>query len=62
MGIVLVLAGGRLVSSLLYDVSARDPVAIGGAVLGFTVVAAVAALLPARRAAGSDPSTALRLE
>jgi putative ABC transport system permease protein len=62
LGIALVLAGGRLVSSLLYGVTPRDPVAIGGAVLGFTVVAVVAALVPARRAAGSDPSTALRLE
>jgi putative ABC transport system permease protein len=62
IGIAVVLAGGRLLSSLLFGVSARDPVAIAGAVLGFTLVAAVGALVPARRAARSDPSAALRLE
>jgi putative ABC transport system permease protein len=62
VGIVAVSAGGRLVSSLLYDVTANDPVAITSAVLGFTLVAVVAALIPARRAAGSDPAAALRLE
>lgn len=62
MGGAVVLAGGRLLSSVLYDVTARDPVAIGGAILGFTLVAVAAALIPARRAARSDPSAALRLE
>ncbi len=62
LGVALVLAGGRLLSSVVYGVSARDPVAIGGAILGFTLVAVTAALVPARRAAQSDPSAALRLE
>jgi ABC-type antimicrobial peptide transport system permease subunit len=62
IGIIAVLAGGRLVSSLLYGVTPSDPVAIIGAVVGFTLVAVMAALIPARRAAGSDPAAALRLE
>jgi putative ABC transport system permease protein len=62
IGIIAVLAGGRLVSSLLYGVTPNDPVAIIGAVLGFTLVAVTAALIPARRAAESDPAAALRLE
>jgi putative ABC transport system permease protein len=62
IGVVAVLAGGRLLSSVLYGVTARDPVAIVGAVLGFTLVATAAALIPARRAAESDPAAALRLE
>nr|MBA2459040.1 FtsX-like permease family protein [Gemmatimonadales bacterium] len=62
VGTAIVLAGGELLSSLLFEVTARDPVAIVGAVLGFTFVALVAMLLPARRAAASDPSAALRLE
>jgi putative ABC transport system permease protein len=62
IGIVAVLTGGRLLTSVLYGVTARDPVAIVGAVLGFTLVATTAALIPARRAAERDPAAALRLE
>jgi putative ABC transport system permease protein len=62
IGVIVVLAAAKLLSSLLYGVTARDPVAIIGAVLGFTLVAVMAALVPARRAAQSDPSAALRLE
>ncbi|MBA3257985.1 MAG: ABC transporter permease [Gemmatimonadales bacterium] len=62
VGTAIVLAGAELLSSLLFGVTARDPVAIVGAVLGFTLVAIVAILVPARRAAASDPSAALRLE
>ncbi|MGH7526158.1 MAG: FtsX-like permease family protein, partial [Gemmatimonadales bacterium] len=61
-GVVAVLAGAQFVSSMLYGVTARDPVAIVGAVLGFTLVALTAILVPARRAAESDPGAALRLE
>ncbi|MFL5495533.1 MAG: ABC transporter permease [Gemmatimonadales bacterium] len=61
-GVIAVFAGGRLLSSLLYGVTARDPTAIIGAVLGFTLVALLAALIPARRAAEGDPAAALRLE
>jgi hypothetical protein len=62
IGVAAVFAGGRLLSSVLYGVTARDPVAIIGAVLGFTLVAMAAALVPARRAAERDPASALRLE
>ena len=52
----------RFLGSLLYQVSPTDPptFAAGTAVLG--VVAVLAALLPARRAAMTDPMTALRNE
>ncbi len=62
VGVVAVLAGARFVSSMLYGVTARDPVAIVGAVLGFALVAVMAIFIPARRAAESDPCAALRLE
>ncbi len=62
VGVVLVLAAGRLLASVLFGVTARDPLAIGGAVLGFGLVALAAAFIPARRAAASDPAAALRLE
>jgi putative ABC transport system permease protein len=62
IGVVALFAGGKVLSSVLYGVTARDPIAIIGAVLGFTLVAVMAALVPARRAAESDPAAALRLE
>ena len=60
----LVLAGGigTLAQSLLVGVPPIDPIAFGGTALLFAVVLAVAAWTPARRAATTDPATALRAE
>ena len=52
------LAG--LVTSLLFDTSAADPIVYGLATGIVAVTAALAALIPARRAARIDPVTALR--
>jgi predicted permease len=58
---MLIAAGGvRLLGGLLYRVSAQDPVALVGAPLMLMVVALVACLLPARRAAALDPVDAIR--
>jgi predicted permease len=62
LGIVLALAGGRLVASLLYGVSASDPVAMVVAASALMVIAAVASLAPAWRAAKADPVSALRAD
>src|SRR5205809_411238 len=62
IGAVVALAGGRVLSSLLYGVSPRDPLVLLGAALIPVVVAAVASYLPARRAAKVDPVLALRYE
>jgi putative ABC transport system permease protein len=66
IGLVLGLAGalsiGQLLQGYLRQVSPRDPFAIGLVALLLTVVAAVATLLPARRAARIDPAVALRAE
>jgi ABC-type antimicrobial peptide transport system permease subunit len=52
----------RLMSSLLFEVSPRDPVTFG-AVAGLLVVVALAACyVPARRATRVDPMAALRCE
>jgi putative ABC transport system permease protein len=56
------LVAGRVLSSLLYGVSPRDPLVLFAAVLVPVVVAAVASYLPARRASRVDPVVALRYE
>jgi ABC-type antimicrobial peptide transport system permease subunit len=50
----------RLIASLLYKVSPRDPVAFGSAVLVMLLTALVALWVPAQRAAGIDPARAVR--
>ena len=62
VGIAGALAAGRTVSSLLFQVSARDPLTIGGVALVLLAVSVVAALAPARRATRVDPMRALRFE
>jgi predicted permease len=52
----------RLFSSQLYGVSAFDPITLTAAVLMTALMVAVAAALPARRAAGVEPMQALRTE
>jgi ABC-type lipoprotein release transport system permease subunit len=47
---------------LLFQVSARDPVTIGGVSVVLLAVSVVAALVPARRATRVDPTKALRFE
>jgi len=47
---------------LLFSVGPADPIAILAAVCGTAVVAVAAAAGPARRAAGTDPLTAMRSE
>ena len=62
VGIAGALAAGRILSSLLFQVSARDPLIIGGVALVLLAVSVVAALAPARRATRVDPMIALRFE
>lgn len=62
VGVALAFALGRAVSSLLFGVKPADPVAVVGAIVLLLAVAALAAYLPARRAARIDPMVALRYE
>jgi putative ABC transport system permease protein len=62
IGMLLAFALGRAVASLLFGVRPLDPVSILGGVVLLLAVAAVAAWVPARRAAAVDPMQALRTE
>jgi putative ABC transport system permease protein len=62
VGLTSALAGGRLIQSLLYGVSARDPVVFAVTTLFLLAVALLACWLPARRAARLSPLEALRTE
>jgi predicted permease len=52
----------RLMKSLLFGVSALDPLAFAAASAALVLAAALASFLPARRAAAVDPVEALRVE
>ncbi len=56
------LPASRVAVSLLYGVSAADPVAISGALAVLGATAFLAGWIPARRASRVDPMTALRQE
>jgi predicted permease len=59
-GLGLAFLAGRWLSSLLYETAGNDPVVLVGSVILLVAAAVVAALLPARRAADTDPMTVLR--
>jgi len=56
------LAAGRWLSALLFRVTPADPVTLAFVVCTLAGAAACATYVPARRAAGVDPSDALRAE
>ncbi len=65
-GILLGLAGAlaitRLLSGLLFGISATDPLTFIAVAMTLVAVALIAALIPARRAIRIDPLTALKYE
>ena len=66
IGVAIGLAGAsaatRVMKTLLFEVSATDPLAFAGIPLLLAVVALLACWIPARRATKVDPLTALRHE
>jgi len=62
VGLLLAAGVARILQSVLFGVSAYDPVAFVGAPLFLITVAAAASMVPIRRAMNVDPMTALRYE
>jgi putative ABC transport system permease protein len=59
-GTVVALVCARLIEGMLYGVTATDPISILIAALVLCLAGCAACLLPALRAARTDPITALR--
>jgi ABC-type antimicrobial peptide transport system permease subunit len=62
LGVVGAFGSARLMQSLLFSVSPRDPLTFAAVPLVLIAVALVACYLPARRAMRVDPLVALRSE
>ena len=62
LGLLLAMATGKVLSGILYEVGALDPIAFTSAPLLLAAAALIATWLPARRATRVNPIHALRTE
>jgi macrolide transport system ATP-binding/permease protein len=62
IGVPAALICARFLESQLYNVSGQDAWVVAGAVVALVISACVAGLIPARRAASTEPMRALRSE
>jgi ABC-type antimicrobial peptide transport system permease subunit len=62
IGVPLAIAAGRLIAAQLFQIRSSDPRVFGFSILALAVCAAIASILPAHRAASTDPLKALRTD
>jgi len=62
IGVPLVFAAGKWISSLLFGLQPADPVALAFAIALMFLIGVLASYIPARRATRVDPMVALRQE
>jgi predicted permease len=62
LGLAAAAGAARLIETLLFEIRPLDPLVYGGVTVIFTIVAAMACLIPSARAARIDPLRALRME
>jgi putative ABC transport system permease protein len=62
VGLACSLASTRLLSSLLFGVTATDPLTFAAVIILLALVALAACYIPARQAVRIDPMIALRYE
>ena len=62
IGLPLAVLASRLLRAMLFGVGPNDWLSFAGALLAVVIVAIAAAFVPARRAASTDPTEALRTE
>jgi putative ABC transport system permease protein len=60
VGLVAAFALGRVIQAQLFGVGVFDPLTVTAVIVVLLISAAIASLLPARRAASVDPATAFR--
>jgi ABC-type antimicrobial peptide transport system permease subunit len=61
-GLLMGMAASKVLGSVVYEATPRDPLVVGGVVVAMALLGLIAAWLPARRAAGVDPAILLREE
>jgi ABC-type antimicrobial peptide transport system permease subunit len=62
IGVILALIMGRVLTSLIYEVSPADPLTFTVVGLGVIIIAVLACYIPAQKATKTDPMIALRAE
>ena len=62
LGLLVAWAAGRWVAPLLFETSPHDAGIFGGVAMALLLIALVASVIPARRAARVDPNVALRAD
>jgi ABC-type antimicrobial peptide transport system permease subunit len=61
-GLLLGILASRVLASIVYQASSRDPLVLTGAVLSMALLGLLATWIPAQRALSLDPSILLREE